>query len=67
LKQAVLTYWDHYSQEIRPGGHSSITYVWHLDLVALLEVLSESLDEFLGGNVLDGNSTAGINCAKFNL
>jgi hypothetical protein len=44
-----------------------VTYVWHLDLVALLEVLAESFDEFLGGNVLDSNSTTGVNSRKLNL
>jgi hypothetical protein len=43
------------------------TYVWHLDLVALLEVLGESLDEFLSGNVLDSNSTTGVDCSKLDL
>lgn len=46
-----------YFQEVRCGGS---TYVWHLDLVALLEMLGESVDEFLGGNVLDGHGTTGV-------
>ena len=46
-----------YLQEVRCGGS---TYVWHLDLVALLEMLGESVDEFLGGNVLDGHGTTGV-------
>ena len=43
------------------------TYVWHLNLVALLEVLGESFDEFLGGNVLDSNCTTGVDSRKLNL
>ena len=34
----------------------TITYLWHLDLVTLLEVLSESLDELLGWDILDSDS-----------
>ena len=37
-----------------------ITYVRHLDLVALLEVLRERVDEFFGRNVLNSHSTAGV-------
>lgn len=37
-----------------------LTYVGNLNLVTLLEVSAESLNEILGGNILDGNSTAGI-------
>lgn len=43
------------------------TYVWHLDLVALLEVLGEALNEFSGGNILDSNSTTGVDSRKLNL
>lgn len=43
------------------------TYVWHLDLVALLEVLGEGIDEFFGSDVLDGDSTAGIDSGKLDL
>jgi len=32
------------------------TYLWHLDLVTLLEMLGEGLNEILGWDVLDGNS-----------
>ena len=32
------------------------TYLWHLDLVTLLEVLGESLDELLGWDILHGDS-----------
>jgi len=46
---------------------SNKTYIRHLDLVALLEVLRESIDEFFGGNVLDGNSTTGVDGSKLNL
>jgi hypothetical protein len=35
-----------------------ITYVRHLDLVALLEVLRERVDEFFGRNVLNSHSPA---------
>ncbi len=35
---------------------SKRTYLWHLDLVTLLEVLRESLDELYGWDVLDGDS-----------
>ncbi len=45
----------------------NITYVGNLDLVALLEVLAESIDEFSGGNVLDSNCTTGVNSRKLNL
>jgi hypothetical protein len=44
-----------------------LTYVGHLYLVAFLEVLGEGLNEFLGGNVLDGNSTTGVDSRKLNL
>jgi hypothetical protein len=43
------------------------TYIRHLDLVALLKVLRESIDEFFGGNILDGNSTTGVDERKLNL
>lgn len=45
----------------------NITYVRHLDLVALLEVLRESIDEFFGSNVLNGNSATGVDGSKLNL
>jgi hypothetical protein len=34
---------------------STSTYVWNLDLVALLQMLGEGVDEFFGGHVLDGD------------
>ena len=43
------------------------TYVWHLNLIALLEVLRESIDELFGGNILDSNSTTGVDGRKLNL
>lgn len=45
----------------------NITYVGNLDLVALLEVLGKCLNEFLGGNILNGNGTAGVDSRKLNL
>ena len=36
------------------------TYLWHLDLVTLLEVLSESLNEILGWDVLNGDTTSSV-------
>ena len=44
-----------------------VTYIWHLDLVSLLEVLRESLNEFPGGNVLDSNSSTCVDGRKLNL
>ena len=43
------------------------TYVWHLDLVALLKVLGEGIDEFFSGHILYGNSTTGVDSRKLNL
>jgi hypothetical protein len=74
-------YWDHYIQWVKTPSESHestdahnvrpsylvITYVGNLDLVALLEMLGERFDEFLGGNVLDSNSTTGVDCRKLNL
>lgn len=45
----------------------SATYVWHLDLVALLEVLREGLNELLGGDVLDGGGAGGVDGGKLDL
>jgi hypothetical protein len=44
-----------------------MTYVWDLELVALLEVLGEGLDELLGRNVLNSNCTALVDSRKLNL
>jgi len=44
-----------------------ITYVRHLDLVALLEVLRERVDEFFGRNVLNSHSTAVVDEALLHL
>jgi hypothetical protein len=72
LKQAVLTYWDHYThknytQDETLAFQMEITYVRHLDLVALLEVLRERVDEFFGRNVLNSHSTAVVNEALLHL
>jgi 1,4-dihydroxy-2-naphthoyl-CoA synthase len=32
------------------------TYLWHLNLVSLFEMLGECLNEVLGWNVLDGST-----------
>ena len=32
------------------------TYLWHLDLVSLLEMLGKSLNEILGWDILDGDT-----------
>lgn len=43
------------------------TYLWDLYFVALLEMLGEGIDEFLGGNVLNVNPLGVVDQSKLNL
>lgn len=43
------------------------TYLWDLYFVALLEMLGEGIDEFLGGNVLHVNPLGVVDQSKLNL
>ena len=42
------------------------TYLWHLDLVSLLEMSGESFNEVFGWDILDGDSVMGVDDSELN-
>jgi hypothetical protein len=43
------------------------TYLWHLNLVSLFEMLGECLDEVPGWNIFDGSTVVCVENSELNL
>ena len=53
--------------QLKERFNLKITYLWHLDLITLLEMLSESLNKVFGRNVFYSDTVVAVDAGKLNL